>query len=651
MKVPVLIPRIFDYPHTYLSGEIKKLKPGSIVLVPFGKEEEIGVVWDKVEETNRKFRLKTILEKKEFLFDEKLIKFVNWFSIYNLAPKGMVLKMCLGNQSFSEKNFNEFKQIETKKKKQFNLNLSQKKCLDDLKSFGNKFNVTLLQGITGSGKTIVYFEKIKENLLNNKQALILLPEIFLTNQFNKRFEDYFGFKPAIWHSKITKKNKRILWQNISNGNIKLVIGARSSLFLPFKKLGLIVVDEEHDSSYKQDEGIRYNARDMAISRASIEDIPVVLSTSIPSLETYNNVKNKKYNLIKLEKRYKNYSLPKTEIVNLQLEKKRKNIWLENKTLNLAKKYLNKNDQVLFFLNRRGYAPFLICKKCGLKLSCPNCSIFLTFHKHINKAMCHHCGYRRDLKQKCKSSNLNCDFQMYGPGVEKIFSDLKNLFPEKKIKILSSDFLNKKKETKNILKDIEQNKINILVGTQLISKGFNFRNLNCIVVVDADFSGMGFDLRSTEKNIQLYNQLSGRAGRFSRDSLIIYQTFNPTDETLKNILDNDPEKFLEEEISLRKIKDLPPFKRLIAFIISSSSEKDSFLEAQKIKKKLLFLKNVDILGPVTSPIFKIKNKYRTRLLLRSNSNIFIQKNIDKILKKINISKKIKLTVDVDPLNFS
>ena len=209
MKVPVLIPRIFDYPHTYLSGEIKKLKPGSIVLVPFGKEEEIGVVWDKVEETNRKFHLKTILEKKEFLFDEKLIKFVNWFSIYNLAPKGMVLKMCLGNQSFSAKNFNEFKQTETKKKKQFNLNLSQKKCLDDLKSFGNKFNVTLLQGITGSGKTIVYFEKIKENLLNNKQALILLPEIFLTNQFNKRFEDYFGFKPAIWHSKITKKNKRI----------------------------------------------------------------------------------------------------------------------------------------------------------------------------------------------------------------------------------------------------------------------------------------------------------------------------------------------------------------------------------------------------------------------------------------------------------
>ncbi len=479
----------------------------------------------------------------------------------------------------------------------------------------------------------------------------MLPEIFLTNQFNQRFEEYFGFKPAIWHSKITKKNRRIIWQNIINGKIKLVLGARSSLFLPFKNLGLIVVDEEHDASYKQDEGIRYNARDMAISRASIENFPVLLSTSIPSLETYNNVKNGKYNFTKLEKRYKNFSLPNAEIVNLNLNKKNKNNWIDIKTLELVKKYLEKNDQVLFFLNRRGYAPFMICRSCGFKLECPNCSIFLTFHKHLNKAMCHHCGYKTDIKRKCKKKDLNCEFQMYGPGVEKIFSELKQIFPEKKIKILSSDFLSNKKETENLLEDIENNKVNILVGTQLISKGFNFPNLNCIVVVDADFSGMGFDLRSTEKNIQLYNQLSGRAGRFSKDSLIIYQTFDPFGRTLKNILENDQEKFLEEETHLRKEKNLPPFKRLIAIIISSNHEKDSFLEAQKIKKNLSQLKNIDIMGPVSSPIFKVKNKYRTRLLLRFDSNLFIQKAVNKMLKKINISKKIKLTVDVDPLNFS
>ena len=651
MKVPVLIPRIFDYPHTYLSGKFDKLKPGSIVLVPFGRKKEIGVIWDKQEKTNKIFKLKNVLEKKSISLNENLIKFINWFSLYNLAPKGMVLKMCLGDESFFSKNSNFIDDTKIKKKNKFNLNPEQKRCLDDINGFGNKFNVTLLQGVTGSGKTIVYFEKIKQNLMQGKQSLVLLPEIFLTNQFEQRFEDYFGFKPSIWHSKITKKNKKIIWQNIVNNKIKLVVGARSSLFLPFKKLGLIVVDEEHDSSYKQDEGLRYNARDMAISRASIEDIPIILATSIPSLETYNNVKNKKYNSTKLKKRYKNFLLPSTEIVNLNLNKKNKNIWLDIKTLNLARKYLDSKQQVLFFLNRRGYAPFLICKKCGLKLACPNCSVFLTFHKQLNKAMCHHCGHKSSIKQKCQKTDFNCEFQMYGPGVEKIFAELRQIFPDKTIKILSSDFLNKKKETINLLKDIENNKVNILVGTQLISKGFNFPNLNCIVVVDADFSGMGFDLRSTEKNIQLYNQLSGRAGRFSKKSLIIYQTFNPSDKTLSDILENNPEKFLEEESCLRKEKKLPPFSRLIAFIVESNNEKESFLEAQKIKKNLLLLKDTEVMGPVTSPIFKIKNKYRTRLLLKSQSNVLVQKKISRILKNLNISKKIKLTVDVDPLNFS
>ncbi len=433
MKVPVLIPRIFDHPHTYLSGRFGKVKSGSIVQVPFGKEKEIGVVWDNVEETKKNFKLKTILEIKPFSFSEKLIQFINWFSIYNLVPKGMVLKMFLGNESLLSEN-SDFKiKNKSNEKITFKLNDDQKKCFRDIQSFGDNFNVTLLQGITGSGKTLVYFEKIKENLNKNKQVLVLLPEIFLTSQFNKRFEDYFGFEPSIWHSKITKKNKRIIWQNINNGKISLVVGARSSLFLPFKNLGLIVVDEEHDNSYKQDEGIRYNARDMAISRASFENVPVILSTSIPSLETYKNVKSKKYNLTKLNKRYKNFSLPHAEIINLNLTKKNKNIWLDIKTLNLVKKYLDKNEQVLFFLNRRGYAPFMICKICGYKLECPNCSIFLTFHKYLNRAMCHHCGYKTEIKNKCKNSESNCDFQMYGPGVEKIYSELKEIFPKKKNK--------------------------------------------------------------------------------------------------------------------------------------------------------------------------------------------------------------------------
>ena len=283
--------------------------------------------------------------------------------------------------------------------------------------------------------------------------------------------------------------------------------------------------------------------------------------------------------------------------------------------------------------------------------CPSCSIYLTYHKSINKLICHHCGIKVKRDNYCKVEKNLCVFRMYGPGVEKIYEELNVIFPKKNIKIFSSDFLSKKNETENILRKIEKNEINILVGTQLISKGFNFPKLNCIVVVDADFSGMGYDLRTTEKNIQLYNQLSGRAGRFSKKSTIIYQTITPLNETLKDVIANDPEKFLNNELIVRKNKNLPPFSRLIALIISANSSQDSLKAAQEIKKKLSVLVELDVLGPVDSPIFRVKKKFRTRLLLRSKNSNLIQKKVGKIIENLTISKKIKLTVDVDPINFA
>ena len=430
-----------------------------------------------------------------------------------------------------------------------------------------------------------------------------------------------------------------------------MIGARSSLLLPFKNLGLIILDEEHDPSYKQDEGIIYHARDMAIARASFENIPIHLVSAVPSLETFNNIKNKKYNHTKLANRYSESSLPEAKVINLQKVELKKDHFIPNETINIVNEYLKKNEQVLFFLNRRGYAPFLICKKCGFKHLCSNCSIYLTYHKSINKLICHHCGNKVKKENHCKTDKDLCDFRMYGPGVEKIYEELKIIFPKKNIKIFSSDFLSKKGETESILKKIEKNEVDILVGTQLISKGFNFPKLNCIVVVDADFSGMGYDLRTTEKNIQLYNQLSGRAGRFSKKSTIVYQTITPLNETLQDILANNPEKFLSNELIVRKNKNLPPFSRLIALIISANSSQDSFRAAQEIKKKLSVLDELDVLGPVDSPIFRIKKKFRTRLLLRSKNNDLIQKKVGKIIENLTISKKIKLTVDVDPINFA
>ncbi len=653
MQIPVLIPKIFNYPLTYNSGKIKSIKEGDFVTVPFGKTKIIGVVWDKIQPTKKKIKIRNIENKLEkFSLNKNLINFINWFSMYNLVSKGLVLKMCIGNKNNALKEETNFFTSKIEKKIKYKLNNDQRRSLKFLEESGDKFGVSVLQGVTGSGKTLVYFQRIKEILKLNKQVLIMLPEIFLTKQFQQRFEDFFGFEPKIWHSKISIKNKRKIWQGILSNKIKLVIGARSSLLLPFKDLGVIIVDEEHDQSYKQGEGLIYNARDMAISRASFENIPIYLVTSIPSLETYNNIKVRKYNVTKLTERHKKLPFPEAEIVNLSSSNLNKNKFIAKRTLEIVNNYLLKGQQVLFFLNRRGYSPFLVCKKCGFKHLCPHCTIYLTYHKLINKLVCHHCGHQTKKEKKCKDSKENCNFNMYGPGVEKLYDELKDLFPKKIIKIFSSDFLLKEKNgTEKLLKKIENNEINILVGTQLISKGFNFPKLNCIVVVDADFSGMGYDLRTTEKNIQLYNQLSGRAGRFSKESIIIYQTNSPLNKTLRELLLNKPETFLSSELSIRKKNNLPPYTRLIALIISSRSSSNSFMGAQEIKKKLMKIEEIKVLGPVSSPIFKIRKKFRTRLLLKTSNKTLIQKKLANFLQNLQISKKIKLTVDVDPINFA
>ena len=529
------------------------------------------------------------------------------------------------------------------------MNKEQLIALDFLEKINDKFDVSVLQGTTGSGKTLVYFERIRKIIEQNNQALVLLPEIFLTNEFKSRFEDYFGFEPAIWHSKITLKQKRVIWNGVINNSIKILIGARSALFLPFKSLGVIIVDEEHDTSYKQDEGVTYNARDMAIARANFEEIPIHLVSSVPSLETYNNICKKKYRHIKIFKRYNEFPLPETKVINLNINKV-KNKFLANESVSLVKNYLKKGDQVLFFINRRGFAPYLICKKCGYKMICSNCSLFLTFHKIKNKAICHHCSYEKEIKTKC-SNGGECDYKMYGPGVEKIFEEVKEIFPGKKVNIFSSDYLKTKEKTKKLFKEINDQKIDILIGTQMISKGFNFPRLNCIVVIDADFSGRGYDLRATEKNIQLYHQLSGRAGRFSSKSLIIYQTLTPYDATLNELIKNRSEKLLQNELILREKNKLPPFIGLIAIIVSSKDLGLSIRGAKEIKATLNKINDLEVLGPVDSPLLKIKNNFRSRLLIRHDKKIFIQRKISQILNNLKISSKIKLKIDVDPVNFS
>ena len=648
MKAQVLLPKIFNFPFTYNCNQ-NSLKPGDFVEVPFGKKKEVGVVWPGKIIDLKNIKIKSINKKiSNFSLDQKLIDFMDWFATYNMVPLGLVLKMSIGsNHNLIDKNDKDFDQTQ-KKIKNFNLNDEQRIALNFLNTKNDKFDVSVLQGTTGSGKTLVYFERIKKIIDQKKQALVLLPEIFLTNEFKSRFVDFFGFEPAIWHSKITPKNKRIIWKGIINNKIKLVVGARSSLLLPFKKLGIIIVDEEHDTSYKQDEGVIYHARDMAVSRASFEKIPIHLVTSIPSIETLNNIQTKKFRHFKILKRYNNYPLPKTKIINLNI-KKIKNRYISEKTIETVKNFLNKNEQVLFFLNRRGYAPYLICKKCGYKQICSDCSMYLTFHKTKNKAICHHCSLEKEISRNCKESE-NCDFIMYGPGVEKIFEEVCKIFPSNKVEIFSSDYMKKKDRTKSLFDRIRNNKVDILIGTQMISKGFNFPKLNCIVVIDADFSGRGYDLRTTEKNIQLYHQLSGRAGRFSSDSLIIYQTLSPEDVVLNELIKNNSEELLKKELSSRKKNFLPPFTRLIAVIVSANLHSLSIDGAREIKNHLKKINEIEVMGPVDSPLLKIKKKFRSRLLIRFNGKSLIQKKIANLLNNLKISNKIKLTVDVDPVNF-
>ena len=647
MKAQVLLPKIFNFPFTYNSNIQSKI--GNLVEVPFGSKKEIGVIWKNNYLEPNNIQIKDIKKITEYSINRKLIDFIEWFSSYNMVPIGLVLKMAIGGTDKFIKVNDTLSRSKKTNKKTYLLNQEQRKALKFLEKVNNTFDVSVLQGTTGSGKTLVYFERIKKIIEKKNQALVLLPEIFLTNDFKTRFEDFFGFEPAIWHSKITPKQKRIIWKGIINNKIKILVGARSALLLPFKKLGIIIVDEEHDTSYKQDEGVIYNARDMAISRANFEKIPIHLITSIPSIETYNNILKKKYRHFKILRRFQDYPLPKTKIINLNIEKITKK-FIANETVELVKKFLDKGEQVLFFINRRGYSPFLICKKCGHKKTCPNCSLYLTYHKLKNKAVCHHCSLEKKIAIKCKLGE-NCEFAMYGPGVEKIYEEVEQIFSQKKIRIFSSDYLKSKKKTKNFFREINEKKIDILIGTQMISKGFNFPKLNCIVVIDADFSGRGYDLRTTEKNIQLYHQLSGRAGRFSSESLIIYQTLSPQDVILNELIKNKSEELLQNELQIREKNKLPPFTRLVSLIISSKDRSLSLQGAREIKIKLNKLNDIEVLGPVDSPLLKIKKYFRTRLLLRFNNHLLMQKKITNVLNRLKISPKIKLTVDVDPVNFA
>ena len=653
MKLDILLPLKFNHPFTYQSDLNVKLKKGDYVVVPFRNKKITGVVWDLDPKVPSNIKIKKIISNLDIpAMSISNLNFIKKFSHYNLTSLGMVFKLFLYTKGLDSchKKFN-FEQFIIKNFNNKKLNKIQQQSIKSINKYFsfNDYSTTLLHGITGSGKTLVYFHYIKEAIEKGYQVLVLLPEIALTKQISDRFKEFIGHEPATWHSGIKDKDKKIIWNGIVQNKIHLVLGARSSIFLPFQNLKLIIVDEEHDSSYKQDEGVIYNARDMSILKASMEKIPIFLISATPSVESFYNAKKNKYQYIPILERYKNIELAKTKIVNLISSPPLKGKFISESIITELKNLVEKKNQILFFLNRRGYSTYIICYQCNERLICPNCSIGLVYHQENNQALCHYCDFKTNLKRKCLDKK-DCKFSFYGLGVEKIFEEVKSIFPEKKIQIFSSDVMHGKTKSNDIINEIEKGDIPILVGTQLISKGFHFPNLNCIVVINSDTNFLGSDIRASEKNFQLLQQLSGRAGRESNNAIVYLQTNDPKNKILRSLSKADVNEFYKEELDFRKNANLPPFSKLISIIVSGANRFAVEKVCRNLKGSFIIQDGIRIYGPVTAPIFRIRNKFRMRLLIKYDGKLSPQEFLMKWIDKNKTEANIKLEVDVDPINF-
>lgn len=508
-----------------------------------------------------------------------------------------------------------------------------------------KFNTFVLEGTTGSGKTEVYFHLIAKLLKNtDKQALILLPEIALTSQLISRFKKQFNFEPAVWHSEITDSKKSDIFNSVLSGDVKVVIGTRSALFLPFKDLGFIVVDEEHDPSYKQTENGCYNGRDLAIVRAKINNIPILLSSATPSLETLINIDKGKYIKIDLPSRYGNAVLPDIEIVDLKKEKLKKDIYISKILKDDLEKNLINHKQSLLFMNKRGYSPVVLCSECGEKFVCPNCSCNLSLHKDKNRLVCHHCEYfieKPKVCSHCGSENL-IDF---GPGVEKIEKEIKNYFPTARTIIMASDTINTSKKLEESINRILNNEIDIIIGTQLVAKGHHFPNLVLVGILDSDASLFGGDIRASERTYQLLTQVSGRAGREDIKGKVYFQTYNPDNLILQAIKNKNKELLIDFEKQNRELGGFPPFGKMAIISIASINEIEAYRTAKKIVQKIPFGENVEVMGPAPAIISKLAKMFRFNVIVKTSRNIDIQKLLKKTIlsEKYNSNVRIKIEI--------
>ena len=660
--INVLLPLPFNQTFQYLCNYEEKVELGNFVLVPFRDKTVIGCVWENKSNFKKnlpKKKIKNIEKKLNFFpLNKENRDFIDWVSNYTLNTLGATLKLCLSIKQILKK-----KKIDSVKEQFLNLSsdkpLLTKEQLNAKKYIFNKinekkFSTVVIDGVAGSGKTEVYFEAINKCLKERKQVLVLLPEISMTTQWFDRFKKRFKTNPLLWHSDIKLSEKIKIWNSINNGKVNIIVGARSALFLPFKSLGLIIIDEEHDQSFKQEEGIIYNARDMAVVRAKISNIPIILCSATLSIETKLNILEKKYEVVKLKKKFGKAGLPEIKIVDLVETPPEKGMWLSNEVHKELKKTIESGNQALFFLNRRGFAPSVFCNSCNKKILCPNCDVGLVYHKKIDNLICHHCGYKSLLKGNkniCKETEKKCDFFLYGPGVERIYEEVKNLNKDLNIEILTSDVMQKKEKGETILRKFEKEEINVIIGTQILAKGHHFPKLTLVVVVDADFGFIGGDLRAAEKTFQLLTQVSGRSGRSKLSGKVLIQSTMADNVILKNIKKFDLRSFFLDELSTRKESGLPPFKKLCSLMLISRNEKKLNNFCKKMKASIESSNEFEVLGPAPPFISYLRGKHRKRFLVRCSRGKNIQKFVKNWLKKFQIPFDLKISIDIDPYNFS
>ncbi|KRA03981.1 primosomal protein N' [Rhizobium sp. Root564] len=718
IAVPVLVPMPAPGPYSYGVPEDMVVEPGSIVQVPLGPRQVIGVVWDKNDgpPVDPK-KLRPITKTFECPpLREEMRRFIDWVASYTLSPPGLVAKMALrapaafdpepmveglrltearperltparervielageghgwtrsglahaagvstsvveglAKQGVFETVFLPAPPVVAEPDPEYSparLEGPQRQAaseiLEDVRKGG--FAVSLIDGVTGSGKTEVYFEAVAETLRQGKQVLILLPEIALTAAFLDRFQDRFGSRPAEWHSDVSPRMRERVWRQAVTGEVRVVAGARSALFLPFDNLGLIIVDEEHDPAYKQEDRVFYNARDMAVVRARIGDFPIVLVSATPSVESQVNGNSGRYNTIHLHTRFGDAAMPDLHLVDMRRHPPERGGFLSPVLLRGIAKTIEKGEQALLFLNRRGYAPLTLCRVCGHRFQCPQCSSWLVEHRFRSQLQCHQCGYSEPTPDHCPECGTFDHLAACGPGVERIAEEVEKHFPEARTIVLSSDLMGVKR-LRLELEAIVKGEADIVIGTQLVAKGHNFPLMTLVGIVDADLGLANGDPRAAERTFQLLSQVTGRAGRTGRKSHGLLQTYQPQHPVMQAIVSGDAEAFYDREIIEREKAMLPPFGRLASIIVSADSRAEAETHARALRASAPQAAGIMLLGPAEAPLALIRGRHRFRLLVHGKRNSDMQSFLRAMITNGPKERgSIHVQTDIDPQSF-